>query len=141
MVLDRVDLKRIVETAIESIDLTEIVRTQVDVASLAEEVIEEVNLPEIIRESSTGVAAEVVDTARISAVSGRACLAISARNSASLSVADLSRVIVAARNSAGWLALSQAAALKWSPLGCPQHAQEERPSTAMFSVVTLPSGP
>jgi hypothetical protein len=46
------------------------VRTQVDLAGIAEEVIDEVNLPEIIRESSTGVAAEVVDGARMSAVSG-----------------------------------------------------------------------
>lgn len=70
VVLDRVDLKRVVESAIESIDLDEIVRTQVDVAGLAEEVIEEVNLPEIIRASSTGVAAEVIDSGRISAVAG-----------------------------------------------------------------------
>lgn len=70
LVLERVDLKRLVETAIASIDLNEIVRTQVDLAGIAEEVIDEVNLPEIIRESSTGVASEVVDVARISAVAG-----------------------------------------------------------------------
>ncbi|MBI1377548.1 MAG: hypothetical protein GC157_08720 [Frankiales bacterium] len=70
VVLDRVDLQRIVESAIASIDLTEIVRSRVDLAGLAEDVIEEVDLPEIIRESSTGVAAEVVDQARLSAVAG-----------------------------------------------------------------------
>ena len=70
IVLDRVDLKAVVESAIDSIDLNDIVRTQVDLAGIAEEVIDEVDLPEIIRESSTGVAAEVVDVTRMSAVSG-----------------------------------------------------------------------
>ncbi|MFN8169169.1 MAG: hypothetical protein U0S36_10335 [Candidatus Nanopelagicales bacterium] len=70
IVLQRVDLKEIVESAIDSIDLTEIVRTKVDLAGIAEDVIDEVDLPEIIRESSTGVAAEVVDVTRMQAVSG-----------------------------------------------------------------------
>jgi hypothetical protein len=69
IVLDRVDLKRVVETAIQSLDLNDIVRTQVDLAGIAQEVIDEVDLPDIIRESSTGVASEVVDGARMSAVS------------------------------------------------------------------------
>jgi hypothetical protein len=69
VVLDRVDLKTVVESAIGSIDLNEIVRTHVDLADIAEEVIDEIDLPEIIRESSTGVAAEVVDVTRMSAVS------------------------------------------------------------------------
>jgi hypothetical protein len=70
VVLDRVDLKTVVESAIDSIDLNDIVRTHVDLADIAEEVIDEIDLPEIIRESSTGVAAEVVDVTRMSAVSG-----------------------------------------------------------------------
>lgn len=70
VVLDRVDLKAVVESAIDSIDLNDIVRTHVDLADIAEEVIDEIDLPEIIRESSTGVAAEVVDVTRMSAVSG-----------------------------------------------------------------------
>ncbi len=70
IVLDRVDLKAVVEAAIDSIDLNDIVRTKVDLAGIATEVIDEVDLPEIIRESSTGVAAEVVDGARMTAVSG-----------------------------------------------------------------------
>ena len=70
VVLERVDLKAVVESAIDSIDLNDIVRTKVDLAGIAEEVIDEVDLPEIIRESSTGVAAEVVDVGRMSAVSG-----------------------------------------------------------------------
>jgi hypothetical protein len=70
IVLQRVDLQAVVEAALATMDLNDIVRTQVDLAGIAEEVIDEVNLPEIIRESSTGVAAEVVDGARMSAVSG-----------------------------------------------------------------------
>ncbi len=70
IVLDRVDLQAVVESAIDSIDLNDIVRTKVDLAGIAEEVIDEVDLPEIIRESSTGVAAEFVDVGGMSAVSG-----------------------------------------------------------------------
>lgn len=70
VVLERVDLKTVVESAIDSIDLNDIVRNHVDLADIAEEVIDEIDLPEIIRESSTGVAAEVVDVTRMSAVSG-----------------------------------------------------------------------
>ena len=70
VVLDRVDLHRVVTAALDSLDLTQLVRDRVDVASLAEEVVEEIDLPDIIRESSTGVAGEVVDGARLSAVAG-----------------------------------------------------------------------
>ena len=70
LVLDRVDLHRIVEAALDSLDLTQLVRDRVDVAALAEEVVEEIDLPDIIRESSTGVAGEVVAGARLSAVAG-----------------------------------------------------------------------
>ncbi|HSN07167.1 MAG TPA: hypothetical protein VLV82_07450 [Candidatus Angelobacter sp.] len=70
LVLDRVDLHRVVESALDSLDLTQLVRDRVDVAALAEEVVEEIDLPDIIRESSTGVAGDVVDGARLSAVAG-----------------------------------------------------------------------
>ncbi len=70
LVLDRVDLHRVVEAALDSLDLTALVRERVDVAALAEEVVEEIDLPDIIRESSTGVAGDVVDGARLSAVAG-----------------------------------------------------------------------
>lgn len=70
LVLDRVDLHRVVEAALDSLDLTQLVRDRVDVAALAEEVVEEIDLPDIIRESSTGVAGDVVDGARLSAVAG-----------------------------------------------------------------------
>jgi hypothetical protein len=70
VVLARVDLHRVVEAALDSLDLTALVRDRVDLASLAEEVVDEIDLPDIIRESSTGVAGEVVDGARLSAVAG-----------------------------------------------------------------------
>jgi hypothetical protein len=51
-------------------DLTDLVRTRVDVAGLAEDVIEDVDLPEIIRDSTTGVAADFVNQGRIVSLSG-----------------------------------------------------------------------
>jgi hypothetical protein len=70
IVLDRVDLGRVVNGALDQVDLNDLVRTRVDLTSIAEEVIDDVNLPEIIRESTTGVAAEVVDGTRLRAVQG-----------------------------------------------------------------------
>lgn len=70
LVLERVDLAAVVNSAVEGVDLDDLIRTQVDVAGLAEEVIDEVDLPEIIRGSTSGVATVVVDSARLSAVSG-----------------------------------------------------------------------
>jgi hypothetical protein len=70
LVLERVDLGKVVNSAVEDVDLNTLIRTQVDVAGLAEEVIDEVDLPEIIRGSTSGVATVVVDGARMSAVSG-----------------------------------------------------------------------
>ena len=70
VVLDGVDLGRVVNGALDQVDLTELVRSRVDLAGIAEEVIDDVNLPEIIRESTTGVAAEVVDGTRLRAVQG-----------------------------------------------------------------------
>lgn len=70
VVLTRVDLERIVNQALDGMDLTEIVRSRVDMAGLAQEVIDEVDLPEIIRDSTTGVAADVVNQGRLVALSG-----------------------------------------------------------------------
>ena len=69
VVLDRVDLGRVVQAAISEVDLNTLIRENVDVAGLAEEVIDEVDLPDIIRDSTSGVATVVVDGARMSAVS------------------------------------------------------------------------
>lgn len=66
-VLARLDLRGIVEAVLERIDLTELARDRIDLAQLASEVIDEIDLPSIIRESSTGVASDVVTGARASA--------------------------------------------------------------------------
>ena len=70
VVISRVDLDRIVTKVLDGMDLTEIVRTRVDVAGLAEDVIDDVDLPEIIRDSTTGVAADFVNQGRLVALSG-----------------------------------------------------------------------
>lgn len=67
-VLDRVELGRVIAAALASVDLTEIVTTQVDLAGIADQVIDEVDLPGIIRESSTGVASDVIQGARMGAI-------------------------------------------------------------------------
>jgi len=70
VVINRVDLDRIVTKALDGMDLTELVRTRVDVAALAEDVIDDVDLPAIIRDSTTGVAADVINQGRLVALSG-----------------------------------------------------------------------
>ncbi len=70
VVLERVDLGRVVDGALDQIDLNDLVRTRVDLAGIAEEVIDDVDLPEIIRDSTTGVAGAVVDGTRLRAVEG-----------------------------------------------------------------------
>ena len=67
-VLDRVEFSRVIAAALASVDLTEIVTSQVDLAGIADQVIDEVDLPGIIRESSTGVASDVIQGARMGAI-------------------------------------------------------------------------
>lgn len=68
VVIDRVALATVVQAALADLDLTDLVRTQVDLAALADEVIDAVDLPEIIQESTTGVASDVVQGARLGAI-------------------------------------------------------------------------
>lgn len=70
VVLERVELGRVINGALDQIDLNDLVRTRVDLAGIAEEVIDDVDLPEIIRDSTTGVAGAVVDGTRLRAVEG-----------------------------------------------------------------------
>lgn len=65
--LDRLDVVAIVDAVLDRLDLTEIVRSRVDLARLTSEIIDEINLPEIIRESTSGVASDVVTGARAGA--------------------------------------------------------------------------
>lgn len=86
VVLSHVDLRSIVMTAINDIDLTQIVVDQVDVneivgladvdavidrvpmLQIADYIIEEIDLPQIIRESTGGVALDAFTTTRVSAI-------------------------------------------------------------------------
>ncbi len=86
IVLSRVDLERIVNSALDSLDLTKLVIDRVDidevvaqadldviidripVIPLANFVIEEIDLPQIIRESTGGVATDAVNAIRVQGV-------------------------------------------------------------------------
>lgn len=67
LIADHVDVAQIVESVLDRLDLTELARTRIDLAQLTNEVIDEINLPAIIRESTSGVASDVVTGARASA--------------------------------------------------------------------------
>ena len=82
LVLDRVDLRRIVESTLDEIDLTALVLERVDIdaivgaadieavidrvpiVSIADYVIDAIDLPQIIRDSTSGVAGEALDSVR-----------------------------------------------------------------------------
>lgn len=82
LVLERVDLHRIVESALDSLDLTDLVIQRVDVNAIVAEadidavidrvpilplanyVIDEINLPQIIRDSTSGIAGDALNTMR-----------------------------------------------------------------------------
>jgi hypothetical protein len=86
LVLSRVDLQRVVTDALDTLDLTDIVLDRVDVDAivaradieavidrvpiipLANYVIEEIDLPQIIRESTGGVATDAVNSIRVQSV-------------------------------------------------------------------------
>lgn len=86
IVLERVDLEAIVIRALDSLDLTQLVIDRVDidelvaqadidaivdripVIPLANYVIEEIDLPQIIRESTGGIATDAVNTIRVQGV-------------------------------------------------------------------------
>jgi hypothetical protein len=86
LVLSRVDLHRVVTEALDTLDLTDIVLDRVDVDAivaradieavidrvpiipLANYVIEEIDLPQIIRESTGGVATDAVNSLRVQSV-------------------------------------------------------------------------
>lgn len=85
VVLTQVDLRAIVESALDQLDLTEIVVQRVDInrivaqadiddvidrvpmVQIADYIIEEIDLPQIIRESTGGIAMDAFTTTRYSA--------------------------------------------------------------------------
>ena len=68
MVLDRVDLGRVIASALEQVDLTATVMDDVDLVQVAEYVVTAIDLPEIIRESTGSVASEAVRGLRVQGV-------------------------------------------------------------------------
>ena len=82
LVIDRVDLARVVNSTLDEMDLTTLVLDRVDVdaivgaadidaivdrvpiAAIADYVIDEIDLPQIIRDSTSGVAGEALDSIR-----------------------------------------------------------------------------
>jgi hypothetical protein len=82
IVLEQVDLNRIVNSALDSLDLTQLVLDRVDVNAIVEAadidavidrvpiiplanyVIDEIDLPQIIRDSTSGIAGDAMNTAR-----------------------------------------------------------------------------
>lgn len=82
VVLEQVDLHRIVVSALDSLDLTEVVLERVDINAIVEQadidsvidrvpilplanyVIDEINLPQIIRDSTSGIAGDALNTMR-----------------------------------------------------------------------------
>jgi hypothetical protein len=82
VVIEQVDLQRIVTSALDNLDLTAIVLERVDINAIVAEadvdavidrvpiiplagyVIDEIDLPQIIRDSTSGIAGEAMDTVR-----------------------------------------------------------------------------
>lgn len=83
LVLQRVDLREVVQRTIEELDLTDVVLTRVDVDAivakadldaiidrlplleLANYIIDEIDLPSIIRDSTGGIASDAINAARM----------------------------------------------------------------------------
>lgn len=83
VVLERVDLERVVDQVLDRLDLTETVLTRVDlkivaetvlgqleIPALVEDVLDEIDLPEIIRESTGTMASDTVRSVRMQGVNG-----------------------------------------------------------------------
>jgi hypothetical protein len=86
LVLEQVDLNRVINSALDSLDLTQLVIDRVDVNAIVDQadieriidrvpviplanyVIEEIDLPQIIRESTGGVATDAVNAIRVQGV-------------------------------------------------------------------------
>lgn len=74
-VLEQLDLTEIVRQNVDLLALSNDVVEQLDLAGITNEVIDEIDLPSIIRESTSGVATEVVRGTRASAASADEAIA------------------------------------------------------------------
>jgi len=68
IVVEQVDLGEVVAAALERVDLTQIVMSQVDLLGVAQYVVDGIDLPEIIRDSTGSVASEAVVGMRLQGV-------------------------------------------------------------------------
>lgn len=86
MVIERVDLTRVVQATLDQMDLTQLVLERVDVDRLVEEadldrlidrlplidlanyIVDEIDLPRIIRESTGGIATDAMNAVRIQSI-------------------------------------------------------------------------
>ena len=68
VVLQHVDMERLVAGIVDQLDITELVLKNVDTTTIAETVVAGIDLPQIVRESSASVTSEAVDTVRLQAI-------------------------------------------------------------------------
>src|SRR3954452_12476447 len=68
VVLEHVDTERLVAGIVTRLDLTELVLKNVDMVAIADAVIDGIDLPQIVRESSSSVTAETVDSVRLQGI-------------------------------------------------------------------------
>lgn len=74
VVVEQVDLGGVVAVALQQVDLTEIVMQQVDLVGVAEYVVDAIDLPEIIRDSTGSVASEAVVGIRMQGIDADAAV-------------------------------------------------------------------
>ncbi len=74
-VLDQLDVTEVVRENVDLVGLTNEVVARIDLAGITNEVIDEIDLPGIIRESTSGVATEVMRGTRASAASADEAIA------------------------------------------------------------------
>ena len=67
-VLEKLDVDRLAHQALGGIDTTRLVLDEVDIVTLAQAAIDGVDLPRIVRESSTSMASETVDSIRLQGI-------------------------------------------------------------------------
>jgi len=68
VILEHVDMERLVPGIVDKLDVTALVLESVDLDAVAHAVLDGLDLPQIVRESSAGVTSETVDTVRLQAI-------------------------------------------------------------------------
>src|SRR4051794_27417084 len=68
VVLEHVDIERLAAGIVAQLDLTELALKNIDMVRIADAVIEGIDLPQIVRESSSSVTSETVDSVRLQGI-------------------------------------------------------------------------